>query len=115
MIPIGVVASSGAGILVPNKVALTGVEQTANTTLNVTWTAPASNAAPIDYYQVQISYDGISYGNLTTTSALNSGTSGYTYDVTYWFRVSAVNAYGSGEYSDPSTGMVQNFGPGYWD
>jgi hypothetical protein len=108
-------SNPGTPGFVPNKVILTGVYQSANTTLTVTWSAPPPTGVPLEYYQVQISYDGVNYGNLLTTSGLGCSTSGYTFGETYWFRVSATNAYGMGQYSDPSTGMVESYGPGYWD
>ena len=69
----------------------------------LTWNAPTSDGgAPISSYNVERSLDGLNWivvasgvvGTSTTISNLTNGTA-------YWFRVSAVNAVGSGAASAP--------------
>jgi titin len=69
----------------------------------LTWNAPASDGgSPISTYNVERSLDGLNWivvasgvvGTSTTISNLTNGTA-------YWFRVSAVNAVGSGAASAP--------------
>ncbi|HEU5306104.1 MAG TPA: S8 family serine peptidase [Acidimicrobiia bacterium] len=87
-----------------------GVPTTASGTVNLAWTAPASDGgSPITAYRV---YRGVSSGTETLLTTLgNAATSyadtGVTNGTTYFYEVSAVNAIGetrSGERSASPTG-----------
>jgi hypothetical protein len=87
-----------------------GVPTTASGTVNLAWTAPASDGgSPITAYRV---YRGVSSGTETLLTTLgNAATSyadtGVTNGTTYFYEVSAVNAIGetrSGERSATPTG-----------
>jgi hypothetical protein len=117
MISLGVLSGSGGNILYPNPVAINTAYQSSNTGWTLGWIAPNSNGAPIDYYQIQISYDASNYSNIATTTGLAYGASGYdNASVTYWFRVLAVNIYGTSDYyANPVAITLESYGPGYWD
>jgi titin len=83
---------------------------TANdSSIYLTWTAPANNGAVITDYNIQYSSNGggtwISYTD--GISALTSATvSGLTNGTSYVFRIAAVNIVGAGSYGSASTGVI---------
>jgi hypothetical protein len=90
----------------------TGVSATpGDTTLTVSWTAPASDGgASVDDYTLEVrtspsgSWTAFTDGTSTTTNATITGlTNGTAYDV----RVAAVNAAGAGSWSSTVTGTPQ--------
>ena len=95
-----------AGAAKPNQV--TGLTATNvgsgraynNGRIDLSWSAPANNGAPITGYQVERSLDNSGW---TTIAASNAGTTysdtGLSSNQIYYYRVSAINAVGTGPLS----------------
>ncbi|MBM4058553.1 MAG: hypothetical protein FJ275_10025, partial [Planctomycetes bacterium] len=82
---------------VPGAVGSLEVVADDDTTLNVTWTAPASTGGrPIDYYAIEHSDDGSVWVADDTTTALTTTIDELADDSSYTVRVSAVNVIGAG-------------------
>lgn len=99
---------------VPN--APTGVTGTlGNTSVSLTWTAPADNGgSALTDYLTQYSSDGTTWtafpdGSVSATAS--STVTGLTNYATYYFRVAAVNAIGTGAYSS-AISVVPGITPG---
>jgi hypothetical protein len=91
----------------------TGVTGTSgNMQVALSWTAPASNGgSAITGYQVQVATSaGGTYTNATGCSTNSTATSctatGLTNGTTYFFKVAAINAVGTGAYSAASSGVT---------
>ena len=86
----------------PNAPRVTG----GNTTLAVSWSAPAANGASITGYGVQwrSSAQGFSGSRQASASSTSHTITGLTNDTTYIVRVRAVNSVGSGSWSPESSG-----------
>ena len=86
---------------VPN--APTGVTGTfGNTSVSLTWTAPATGGSALTDYVTQYSSDGTTWTTFpdgTVSATASSSVTGLTNYATYYFRVAAVNAIGTSEYS----------------
>lgn len=86
---------------VPN--APTGVTGTfGNTSVSLTWTAPATGGSALTDYITQYSSDGTTWTTFpdgTVSATASSSVTGLTNYATYYFRVAAVNALGTGAYS----------------
>lgn len=76
--------------------------------VSLTWSAPASDGgAEITAYEVESSFDGgLTWSPETTSTTSPVTVSGLTNGVGYVFRVAAVNAAGTGPFSDPSVESV---------
>jgi 5-hydroxyisourate hydrolase-like protein (transthyretin family) len=80
-----------------------------NAQVTVSWTAPVDNGgSPIQGYDVQYSSNsGASWTSASATfhssTATQQTVTGLTDGTAYLFRVAAINAYGTGSYSDPSS------------
>jgi hypothetical protein len=77
-----------------------------NGRIDLSWTAPSSNGAPITGYFIQRSTDGTTYSTLVS----NTGSSSTTYSDTslssaqiYYYKVSAINAVGTADASAASS------------
>ena len=97
-----------AGAAKPNQV--TGLTATDfgtsrafnNGRIDLSWTAPGNNGATISGYLIERSTNGSSYSTLvsnTGTSATTYSDTGLTSSQQYWYRVSAINAAGTGDAS----------------
>ncbi len=88
-----------------------------NTQVPLSWTAAASNNSAITDYIVEYSTSATFASSVTTfadgTSASTSATvTGLSNGTTYYFRVAAVNAVGTGPYSSISASAVPSTVPG---
>ena len=102
-------ATAESGVIVPSTVpgapTASGASDNASTESEVTWTAPASNGgASITDYVVQYSTSSTFASSVTTfnegvSAALTATVTGLTNGTTYYFRIAAVNASGTGAYS----------------
>jgi titin len=90
----------------------------ANTLVSLTWTAPASNGgSAIIGYQVQLATSATgTYSNAAGCSTVSTATActatGLTNNTTYFFKVAAINAIGTGSYSAASSGVTPIAVPG---
>ncbi|MEU8168692.1 fibronectin type III domain-containing protein [Micromonospora sp. NPDC049004] len=83
------------------------------TSATVSWTAPASNGSPITTYLITPIRDGVTQPTLTFDASTTSRTlTGLTAGSSYAFRVTAVNAYGTGAASPASAAVVPYTLPG---
>jgi uncharacterized delta-60 repeat protein len=87
-----------------------------NTQVPLSWTAAANNGSAITDYVIQYSTSATFASSVTTfadgTSASTSATvTGLSNGTTYYFRVAAVNAVGTGPYSSISTSAVPSTAP----
>jgi titin len=76
--------------------------------VSVTWTAPANLGTPaLTRYDVQISYDGTTWGSWTSTGSTSTSASVYCSSggVDCHVRVRAVNTAGNGDPSDPDVAV----------
>ena len=75
--------------------------------VQLSWTAPVATGTPIRDYVVQYATDSAFTSPVTFADGLSAGTSatvtGLANDTPYWFRVAAVNAAGTGAWSDSTT------------
>jgi len=97
---------------VPN--APTGVTGTfGNTSVSLTWTAPATGGSALTDYVVQYSTDNSTWTTFsdTVSTAASVTVTGLTNYATYYFRVAAVNAVGTGAYSS-TISVVPGITPG---
>ncbi len=89
---------------VPSQVTgLTATKQTNVLTIDLSWTAPSNGGSTITGYQIERSLDNSSWSDLVA----NTGTTSTTYSDTglsqgtiYYYRISAINALGTGSASD---------------
>ncbi len=101
------VSSSAVTLAVPDQPTNVGAAAASSTTVDLSWTAPAAvPGAPLTDYVIDYSTDNevhwTSYGaGVSTASTATIG--GLAVGASYWFRVSAVNAVGTGlpGYDDP--------------
>ena len=111
--------STASGSLTPSlpPPSPTNVSGTAgNGSVTVSWTAPSMTGyAALTGYKVEQSTDG----NIWSTSTSNTGSTGTTYSATsltngtgYYFRVSGINAAGTGTASTASTAVIPRTTPG---
>ena len=102
-------ATAESGVIVPSTVpsapTASGASDNASTQSEVTWTLPASDGgASITDYVVQYSTSSTFASSVTTfnegvSTALTATVDGLTNGTTYYFRIAAVNASGTGAYS----------------
>ncbi len=85
------------------------------TALDVSWTAPDDNDAPITDYDVQYRVEGAT--DWTSHAFDGTGTSttltGLTEDTTYEVQVQARNVEGDSPWSDTTTGRTNNYAPAF--
>jgi titin len=94
----------GAAPVAPSAPAVTvaGLHQ-----ISATWTAPAANGYAITGYQVQVSTDAsFTDATVIATSQTTALISDLTPGTPYFVRVAAVNARGTGEYSEATSGIA---------
>lgn len=99
---------------VPSTPSAPTVSSIASTTATVSWSAPSSNGASIDYYQVQVD-DSSSFSspNISATdSASPYAASGLTRATTYYARIRAHNSVGWGAYSSARSFVTSATVPG---
>lgn len=91
----------------------TGLTATAvsSSQINLSWTAPADNGAAVTGYKIERSADG---GSTWSTIVLNTGSTSTVYSdtglapsTTYTYRVSAINAVGTGSASSTASATTQ--------
>lgn len=86
------------------------VDSTTATSVDVSWTAPASNGASINSYSVQVwnkaGTSQISQISGCTTPTLTCEVSGLSYGTSYTFKVSATNTAGASDFSVASNAVV---------
>ncbi|WP_371780880.1 DUF7927 domain-containing protein [Streptosporangium subroseum] len=93
---------------VPGKPAITAVTA-GSSSATLTWTAPTNNGSAITSYIITPYINGVAqptqtFGGTATTQTATGLTPG----ASYTFTVTAVNAAGPGQPSDPSTAVVPN-------
>lgn len=122
---VGVIASSyrAAAVTVPSAPTLTAATP-GNTTVALTWTAPSNGGSAITDYAVEKSPNGTSSwtsAESTTSTAITQTITGLTNGTIQYFRVSAVNAIGTGAVSNvlsatPTSDATALTGRiGWWD
>ena len=105
-------SDAGTAGLVPNQTVITGISQTGNNNLLITWNTPTANGAPLEYFRLESSTDGVNYSAHVPDGNISGGATALgvsvSTDITYYFRIAATNAYGRGTYSTPVTGYAQS-------
>jgi hypothetical protein len=77
-----------------------------NGRIDLSWTAPSSNGAPITGYKIDRSTDGTNYTNLVASTGSSTTTysnTGLTSAQIYYYRVAAINAVATGINSSPAS------------
>ncbi|NBW91734.1 MAG: fibronectin type III domain-containing protein, partial [Actinobacteria bacterium] len=109
--------TSNSSALVPATVPNTPTALTAtygNASIALAWTAPSTGGTALTDYVIQYSTDNSTWTTFvdsvsTTASVTVTGLTNYS---TYYFRVAAINAVGTGTYSSPSVTSVPGVLPG---
>ena len=109
----------GAVTTAPAQV--TGLSATqSGTSAALAWTAPANGGSPITGYHIDRAPDAAGAPGTWTTLVANTGTTAVSYadttvtTGTYWFRVSAINAVGTGTVSTAAS-VVINIGLQFYE
>ena len=79
--------------------------------IQLDWTAPTTtNGAAVSNYQIERSTDGVNFSVLTTTGNTNITytDTGLTTATTYYYRVAAINTYGSGSPSNVANAVASD-------
>ena len=101
---------AGLPPLAPHIDQLHVLDKGSRAAIYVHWTANATLLRPVSSYDLQVTSTSAPNQTLTLTNTSYTLAMGVVQGHTYAFQVRAVNAYGSGNYSDPRTLMVPNNG-----
>ena len=99
--PSGIVSATAADI--PDAVTGLVITSAATDSVDLDWTAPSANGSPITGYKIEKSTDGTTYTVLvadTQSTAVthtdDDGGNGLNVNTLYYYKVSAINAFGTG-------------------
>lgn len=84
--------------------------------INLSWTAPDSGVSSISGYKIYRGTDGTNFPTLVTADTGSSTTSysdtGLLVGTTYYYKIAAINSYGTGANSTAGSGATQSAGGG---